>query len=605
MFRIMCFQLCLAFLAAWHPLPAWQGTVPSAKSEEFGAGTFRLAEAVISAGGTGREREIARLLMDELNRRNPGAGVSVGGDGNIRLVLGHGPEPGKDFQEREAYSLEITGTGATVKANYTEGLLWGAVTLIQLSENGELPESKIEDYPAMEFRAIHLNLRDPNRDRNLNRVIGKVPVSYYGKSIMYSLGWLKNFVRECALLKINRIVFECDDKVQWTATPDKRHEGSLTPEQVKEWCAYASLYGIEICPMVNAPGHAQWYTSHNREGYGGMDEAGRKAYRVDVESEKVQRDFCSIMEDECAWFNSDYVHIAADETEKAETFLRKIVDVARKNGKKIIAWEGPSNDMVSRWGGIVMLWNYGDGYRAVGPGRLCAGGIWSNGQRQAIMGYADQSFNPYGWGRGVVEGGGLGMLTTIWTNYPGPSFEGLWEQIHMAGQASWGPNSKPADYGRRFARQFFGIDNPTIYDAYKKLYGMKKAGLHHCFYLRAEDVSRDTADPEERNFFDAGKHLSQAKVLQAAVEPLGCRCNRQALDFLAWQGRFMEFHASTVLAFRGDKAAAQRAAELGPEIREGFMTVWGYGMTGRYVIESWQQVIDSRLKEIISRQQGR
>ncbi|MEW5767242.1 MAG: GDSL-type esterase/lipase family protein [bacterium] len=570
--------------------PFQPGLIPSAKHEALGDESFWLNGAKITAGASQREQEIAQVLADELNRRNPGVGVSVGAGGNILLMLGRGPD------QREGYRLSINPSGITIEGRETDGLFWGAMTVVNLSDDGKVTCAKIEDYPAMEFRAIHMNVREPNRDRFFDGNEGKIPTSYYGKSIMYSLDWLKNFARECALLKMNYIVFESDDKVQWRATPDKRHDPSLTPDEVREWCDYALKYNVKICPLVNAPGHAHWYTSHGKEGYGGWDAPG---YELDTDDPQVQADFRSIVEDECLWFSAEYVHLAADETGNVEDFLKPLFEVVNQHNKTAIVWSGGANDVAEEFGAIVMKWHYTGEGQSLSPGGIGAGAIFSNSAGQGIMGYDDRSANNYGWGKKVVEGGALGFLTDVWMNYPGPSYEGLWEQIHMASQAKWGPNSKPTDYGLRFAKQFFGVADEGIYDSYDKLYDLKHSGTRSYFYLSARDVANPV---KESWIWDPDEYLLKAESLQQAVEPFMGDVKRHqiAIDFLDWYAQFIEFQACTLKYYLDNSRAdlRTRAREMAAEVKDGFQNIWGWGMTGQYAIDSWKQVIDSREEEL-------
>ena len=573
------------------------GIIPSPQKCVFKEGYFNLDHATIKT-----ENEIAKyieLLKTELERRNPGISIGASKNASIVMILGDGPKPEKDFQVDEAYSLQVTPHRITIRSSTGKGLFYGAVTLINMSEKGRVQCAEIIDYPAMKFRGLHLNLRDPNRDRNMSDMKEFIPECYYGKSIMYSLEWLKEFTRKCALLKYNYIVFECDDKVQWSATEGKYNEGALSREQVEQWVEYAGGYNVEIIPMVNAPGHAHWYTSHNKPGYGGWTNDALEGYRVDVSDPKVVADFKSIMEEECEWFKGEYVHIAADETEKAEEFIQGLVDVAKKHGRKIIAWDGPAAVFAEKMGFINMPWHYGYGYRSMKADEICAGGIWSNGQWQGIMGHSDQSFNVFGWAREVLKSGSTGMLTTAWINYPGPSYNGLWEQIVISAQASWYAKDRPSDYNLRFARQFFGNPDPSIYEAHQILYTMKSAGQRNLFYLRAADLAVDTLWRNGGRSFDAERNLYLAQALQAAVDNIDVRRNKIEFSYLEWYGKFMEFNARSVLAARGDRENHVAVMKmLAPEILAGFRDIWGYGMTDTFVLDSWGKVVESRIEEL-------
>lgn len=64
----------------------------------------------------------------------------------------------------EGYVLEINSKGVTITARTKAGLFYGCQTLEQLLEDSrdfgkEIPTMKITDYPAIAFRAIHLDTK--------------------------------------------------------------------------------------------------------------------------------------------------------------------------------------------------------------------------------------------------------------------------------------------------------------------------------------------------------------------------------------------------------------------------------------------------------------
>lgn len=64
----------------------------------------------------------------------------------------------------EGYVLEISDKGVTVTSRDNAGLFYGAQTLEQLLEDSrdfkkEIPSMKITDYPAIAYRAVHLDTK--------------------------------------------------------------------------------------------------------------------------------------------------------------------------------------------------------------------------------------------------------------------------------------------------------------------------------------------------------------------------------------------------------------------------------------------------------------
>ena len=64
----------------------------------------------------------------------------------------------------EGYVLEVNDKGVTVTARTEAGLFYGCQTLEQLLEDSrdfdlEIPQMKITDYPAIAYRAVHLDTK--------------------------------------------------------------------------------------------------------------------------------------------------------------------------------------------------------------------------------------------------------------------------------------------------------------------------------------------------------------------------------------------------------------------------------------------------------------
>ena len=79
--------------------------------------------------------------------------------GPVAALPEPGEKPGPD--SREAYSIMITGHGGEIKAKSSAGLFYGVQTLCQLAEaNGTIPEVKVEDWPAMAYRGVLVDMSE-------------------------------------------------------------------------------------------------------------------------------------------------------------------------------------------------------------------------------------------------------------------------------------------------------------------------------------------------------------------------------------------------------------------------------------------------------------
>ena len=102
----------------------------------------------------------------------------------------------------EGYVLEVNDKGVTVTARTEAGLFYGCQTLEQLLEDSrdfdlEIPQMKITDYPAIAYRAVHLDTK-----HHLDRM------EYYYRMI-----------DRLARYKVNAIIWELEDKLRFTRRP--------------------------------------------------------------------------------------------------------------------------------------------------------------------------------------------------------------------------------------------------------------------------------------------------------------------------------------------------------------------------------------------------
>ena len=102
----------------------------------------------------------------------------------------------------EGYVLDIKKSGVVIKARQQAGLFYGCQTLEQLLEdsrdlNRVIPQMTITDYPAIAYRAIHLDTKHHFDAQN----------SYY------------DMVDTLARYTINAIIWEVEDKLRYTRRP--------------------------------------------------------------------------------------------------------------------------------------------------------------------------------------------------------------------------------------------------------------------------------------------------------------------------------------------------------------------------------------------------
>lgn len=148
----------------------------------------------------------------------------------------------------EGYVLEINSQGVTIRARGEAGLFYGAQTLEQLLEDSrdfhkEIPAMKITDYPAISYRAIHLDTK-----HHLDRM------EYYYR-----------MVDKLARYKINAIIWEVEDKLRYTRRPEVASPNAISKQEMEALCRYARERNVEIDPLVQGLGHAGFILKHHWE----------------------------------------------------------------------------------------------------------------------------------------------------------------------------------------------------------------------------------------------------------------------------------------------------------------------------------------------------
>jgi N-acetyl-beta-hexosaminidase len=86
--------------------------------------------------------------------------ISAAAKGTLLLKIDNGSSPSSP----EGYTLEIKNGYVTINSKGQAGLFYGAQTLSQLLEDAKdqnisIPACKITDYPDIDYRAIHLDLK--------------------------------------------------------------------------------------------------------------------------------------------------------------------------------------------------------------------------------------------------------------------------------------------------------------------------------------------------------------------------------------------------------------------------------------------------------------
>ncbi len=154
-------------------------------------------------------------------------------------------EKSKDVSniKRDGYKLDISGDVMKISASNVEGVRNALKTARQLSETERgvtnfsayvIPQMKIDDYPSMQFRGVHL--------------------CYFPQTTHYEF---LRAIRLASYYKMNYVIVEFWGTYNFKKYPEFCvAENALSDEQIDEIKALGKELGITIIPLFNMVGHA-------------------------------------------------------------------------------------------------------------------------------------------------------------------------------------------------------------------------------------------------------------------------------------------------------------------------------------------------------------
>ena len=288
--------------------------------------------------------------------------------------------PGKtvpSVDEDESYSLDVSDSGAVLKAPTVVGALRGLETFLQLLEGDAkgyfIPAVSIQDKPRFPWRGLLIDIA---------RHFEPIEV-------------LKRNLDAMAAVKLNVLHWHLTDdqgfRIESKRYPRLHEMGSdglyYTQEQAREIIAYARERGIRVMPEFDMPGHVtSWLVGHPELGsapgpYQIERKAGIMLPAFDPTREETYKLLDGFFSEMSALFPDAYVHIGGDENEghqwtknsQIQSFMKakgikdnhalqayfnqRISKTLQKLGKKVIGWEEilhpdlPRDTVVQSWRG--------------------------------------------------------------------------------------------------------------------------------------------------------------------------------------------------------------------------------------------------------------
>lgn len=244
----------------------------------------------------------------------------------------------KAIEHREGYQLSIRNGKISIKAQTQAGLLYGLQTLTQLSQNAvelklPLPACEIKDQPKSDYRSIHIDLK-----HHLDK-----------KEYLYQV------LQRLASYKLNAVVIEFEDKLKYEKHPLIAASNAPTIDEWKEWSEYAHKLNIEVSPLIQGIGHADFILKH--EAYKPLREDAKSDWVCCPSNEEYYKVQFSLYEDAIrATPHGKYLHVGGDEVgalgvcdvckpqnktalQHQMKWLKRVSDFAVKQGRTPIFWD--------------------------------------------------------------------------------------------------------------------------------------------------------------------------------------------------------------------------------------------------------------------------
>ena len=233
---------------------------------------------------------------------------------------------------QEGYKLNILKNKISIEAKDQAGLFYAFITLDQLIEdskdqNTNLPIVNIIDYPLLEFRPIHLDIK-----HHLEK-----------KSYYFSL------IDDLAKQKINGIIVEFEDKLKYELRPEVASPDALPIEWWLELSEYANSRNININPLVQGLGHASFILKHKKNKH--LRDVSNSDWAFNpLNPETYDLQFDLYLDAIKATPFGKYLHIGGDEVHllkregKSELelnliWLNKVCQFAEKHNRIPIFWD--------------------------------------------------------------------------------------------------------------------------------------------------------------------------------------------------------------------------------------------------------------------------
>ncbi len=377
-FCLLTFAFCLlTFGAPQHRMMP----VPSSVAWQNG----RLAlPSTLNVAVTGLDDPRLKAAVDRAVKRleaRTGFKAASTGSAFLRVECQASGNPLPKLGEDESYSLEVTGSGAVLRAPAVIGVIRGLETFLQLVEKDAagvfVPAVRITDRPRFPWRGL---LIDVCRHWQPIEVV-------------------KRNLDAMAAYKLNVFHFHLSEdqgfRVESKKLPRLHRMGSdglyYTQAQIREVVAYAAERGIRVIPEFDIPGHiTSWLVGYPKMGSGPAEYSIIRKFGIfdgalDPTREEVYEFLDTFLGEMATLFPDAYMHIGGDEVTgkhwqknpRIQAFMKekqmkdwhalqayfnqRVSKILEKHGKRMVGWDEilhpdlPTTIVVQSWRGSEYL----------------------------------------------------------------------------------------------------------------------------------------------------------------------------------------------------------------------------------------------------------
>ena len=411
---------------------------------------------------------------------------------------------------------------------------------------------------------------------------------------------LKALAKEISTLGFNTLIME------WEATyPYKQHSiisnrYAYSREEVTEFINYSEGLGLDVIPLQQSLGHAEYILMHERYAYLRADK--RNLSQIDPTRLDVARDFFTeLYSDMLSTHQSQYVHIGGDETRILDCkrcqeawgddgeelgksklyveYMTMIAEIVIAQGKPPLLWADmilahPDAIADMPKNVIYIDWNYGWKFDRFGenPRTLIkkyglkfwgASSIRSSPDDYHVTSWSKHMKNQAVYVSYARESGFEGMVLTSWSTSGQYGYEWFWPEVveifplrqvypHAYPNDAFRMNTlgfikavqqektfKPKDFAHQYAQQRFGL---TAGESEKLWNILTDESLNNKVIIGSSPLSGIKGLPDNKRVVSAT--LAKVRELQAALTKIVPKKNQKEFAHYHLQIDFREYYLS-------------------------------------------------------------